>query len=121
MNTQLPFQSGPRDPNLRPFPTRGVPNGWHDPWDADPYDAMLAALRQRNALRRRVTESGVDVELLVQARADGRWEAHVGSCDRSAARWPTVNGPTAVLALDALEAEVRELLVDMSVMRAPER
>ena len=121
MRTSIPFQSGPRDPNLRPFPTRGVPNGWHDPWDADPYDAVLAALRRRNALRRRVTESGVDVELLVQARADGRWEAHVFSSDGAAVHWPSVNGPTATLALDALEAEVRELLVGMSVMRAPER
>jgi len=121
MSTQLPFQSGSREPVQRPFPTRGVPGGWHDPWDADPYDAVEVTLRQRNALRRQVTEAGVQLELVASARADGRWEARVDSRDRSAARWPTVNGPTAVLALDALEAEVRELLVGMSVMRAPER
>jgi hypothetical protein len=110
MRSSIPFQSGPRDPNLRPFPTRGVPDGWHDPWDDDPYDGVLSALRQRNALRRQVTEAGVQLELVAQARADGRWEAHVVSRDESAALWPTVNGPTAVLALEALEVEVRELI-----------
>src|SRR5215211_2314157 len=83
MSTQLPFQSGSREPVQRPFPTRGVPGGWHDPWDADPYDAVEAALRHRNALRRQVTEAGVQLELVASARADGRWEAYVGSRDRS--------------------------------------
>jgi hypothetical protein len=111
MSTSIPFQSGPRDPNLRPFPTRGVPGGWHDPWDADPLEAVVAALRQRNALRRHVTEAGVQVELVAQARVDGRWEAHVVSRDAAPGLWPSVNGPTAALAMDALEAELRELLV----------
>jgi hypothetical protein len=110
MSTSIPFQSGPRDPNLRPFPTRGVPGGWHDPWDADPLEAMLSALRQRNAPRRQVTEADVQIEILAHVRADGRWEAHVVSSDGFAALWPSVNGPTAALALDALEAELRELL-----------
>ena len=99
-----------RDPNLRPFPTRGIPDGWRDPWDADPYDAVLSALRQRNALRRRVTGSGVDVELLAQARADGRWEAHVVADDPPVMHWPSTNRATATVALDALEAELREVL-----------
>ena len=110
MSTASPFSSRHRDPNLRPFPTRGVPDGWRDPWDADPYDAVLSALRQRNALRRRVTEAGVDIELLAQARTDGRWEAHVVSSDGPAALWQSTNGPTAIVALDALEAELREWL-----------
>jgi hypothetical protein len=116
MSTSIPFQSGPRDPNLRPFPTRGLPDGWRDPWDADPYDAVLAALRQRTALRRRVTEAGVQLELVAQARTDGRWEAYVAAGDVSPTRWPSVNGPTAAVALDALEAELRELLHDTSVL-----
>lgn len=110
MSTSIPFQPGPRDPNLRPFPTRGVPGGWHDPWDADPLEATLSALRQRNALRRQVTEANVQVELLARRRADGRWEAHVVADDGPAVRWPSVNGPTAAVALDALEAELRELM-----------
>jgi len=89
---------------------RGVPGGWHDPWDADPLAGAVSALRQRNALRRQVTEADVQIELLAQARADGRWEAHVTSSDGAPARWPSVNGPTVTLALDALEGEVRELL-----------
>jgi hypothetical protein len=121
MSTSIPFQSGPRDPNLRPFPTRGVPDGWRDPWDADPYDPVIAALRQRNALRRRVTESGVDVELQAQARADGRWEAHVVADDDSVVLWPSTNGPTVTVALDALEAELRELLDGAGVTPDAER
>ena len=121
MRSSIPFQSGPRDPNLRPFPTRGVPNGWHDPWDADPYDAVLSALRQRNALRRQVTEAGVQLELVASARADGRWEAHVVSSDESAALWPSVNGPTAVRALDALEVELRELIRNTDGVADPQR
>jgi hypothetical protein len=110
MSTSLPFQSGSREPTPRPFPTSGVPGGWHDPWDGDPLDPLLSTLRQRNALRRQVTEVDVQVELVAQARADGRWEAHVVSRDAAAALWPSVNGPTAAIALDALEAELRELL-----------
>jgi hypothetical protein len=110
MSTSIPFQSGPRQPTPRPFPTRGVPGGWHDPWDGDPLEAVVAALRQRNALRRQVTEADVQVELLAQPRADGRWEAHVVSRDGTLDFWPSVNGPTATSALDALEAELRELL-----------
>jgi hypothetical protein len=115
MSTSIPFQSGPRDPNLHPFPTRGTRDGWHDPWDADPYDAVVLALRQRNALHRRVTESGVDIELLAQARADGRWEAHVLAGDAPIVLWPSTNGPSAIVALDALEAEVREWLGGIGV------
>src|SRR5688572_3802692 len=106
MRNSIPFQSHPRDPNLRPFPTRGVPGGWHDPWDGDPLEAMVAALRQRNAPRRQVTEAGVRLELLAQNRSDGRWEAHVVSSDGAPAHWPSVNAPTAATALDALEAEL---------------
>src|SRR6188472_3522812 len=103
MSTSIPFQSGPRDPNLRPFPTRGVPDGWRDPWDADPYDAVMATLRQQGALRRQVTEAEVQLELVAQARTDGRWEAHVAGAAGFPTRWPSVNGPTAAVALDALE------------------
>jgi hypothetical protein len=120
MRSSIPFQSGPRDPNLRPFPTRGVPDGWRDPWDADPYDAVLSALRQRNPLRRHVTEAGVQLELVAQARADGRWEARVVA-DETVVIWPSTNGPTPFVALDALEAELRELLCGTSVVRGAER
>ncbi|HEX6012829.1 MAG TPA: hypothetical protein VFY87_13740, partial [Geminicoccaceae bacterium] len=55
---------------------------------------------------------------------DGRWEAHVAASSqplplRSAAdavrswqvvMWPSVNGPTAAVALDALEAELRAVI-----------
>jgi hypothetical protein len=115
MRTSIPFQTGPRDPNLRPFPTRGVPNGWHDPWDADPYDAVLSALRRPNALRRRVTEAGVQLELVAQARADGRWAAQVVAGDAPTVMWPSTNGPSAIVALDALETEVREWLSGIGV------
>jgi hypothetical protein len=121
VRTALSFQSRPRDPNLRPFPTRGIPDGWRDPWDADPYDAVLSALHQRNALRRRVTERGVDVELLAQARADGRWEAHVVAGDAPAVLWPSTNGPTVTLALYALETELREVLGGAGITPDAER
>jgi hypothetical protein len=110
-----------RDPNLRPFPTRGLPDGWRDPWDADPYDAVLAALRQRNALRRHVTEAGVQLELVAEARADGRWQAQVVAGDEPAVIWPSTNGPTATVALDALEAELRELIRSTDAFPAAER
>ena len=61
--------------------------------------------------------------LSARPREDGRWEAHVVSSDRPAPSlaatgrptsepalaWPSVNGPTATVALDALETELREL------------
>src|SRR5688500_8180006 len=94
----LPFQSGPWQPTPRPFPTRGIPGGWHDPWDADPIESVVAALRQRNDLRRQVTEAGVQLELVAQAREDGRWEAHVVSSNERPGLWPSVNGPTAAVA-----------------------
>ena len=108
-----------QDPNLRPFPTRGVAGGWHDPWDADPLEAVVSALRQRNALRRQVTEADVQLELMAQVRGDGRWEAHVVSRDDAPAVWPSVNGPTAAVALDALEAELRDLLRGSALPGAP--
>jgi len=106
----MPFQSSPRDPAAVPFPARGVPGGWHDPWDRDPVEAMVAAFRQRQAHERRVTEAGVQLELAAQARSDGRWEAHVVTGDASVVRWPSVNAPKAAVALDALEAELRALI-----------
>jgi hypothetical protein len=109
MRSPRPSRSILAEPKPRPFPTRGVPGGWHDPWDADPYDGVLTALRQQRPVRRLI-EASVQIELLAQPRADGRWEAHVTSSDDPPARWPSVNAPTAALALDALEAELRELL-----------
>ena len=73
------------------------------------------------------------IELVAYARRDGRWEAHVASWHAltpsrpavnllsmagdltgswSAALWPSVNGPTSTVSLDALEAELREILAD---------
>jgi hypothetical protein len=69
---------------------------------------VVSALRQRNDLRRQVIEADVHLELV--ARADGRWEAYVTSSDGPSALWPSVNGPSSTLALDALEAELREML-----------
>src|SRR5215212_10475431 len=108
MRTWPVSQSIRAEPKPRPFPTRGVPGGWQDPWDADPLEGFVSALGQRNALRRRVSEADVQLELLAQPRTDGRWEAHVPSSDAALSRWPSVNGPTAARALDALEAEPRE-------------
>jgi hypothetical protein len=80
-----------------------------------------------------LTEAGMHVELVAYGRRDGRWEAHVASwramtpsrsaadllsmaadltSRESAALWPSVNGPTAAVSLDALEAELREVLAD---------
>jgi hypothetical protein len=80
---------------------------------------------------RHLTEAGVHVELVAYGRRDGRWEAHVASwhclspsgtaadlmtaaadltSNWSAALWPSVNGPTSARALDALEAELREVI-----------
>jgi hypothetical protein len=91
-----------------------------DPWDGDPLDAVVSALRQRNALRRQVIEAGIELELLAQARPDGCWEAHVVSRDGPVAFWPSTNGPTVTGALDALEAEWRGLLCGTSVIRGAE-
>jgi hypothetical protein len=111
-------------PSPRPFPTRGVPGGWSDPWDGDPRDAAMAAPRCRADPGRCVAEAGQRVELAARGRADGRWEAHVSSWERAdpgtearaptpgwvSASWPSVNGPTAAAALDVLEAELRGLI-----------
>jgi hypothetical protein len=80
-----------------------------------------------------LTEADMRLELVAHARRDGRWEAHVASWNAltparaaadllsmtadltsswSAALWPSVNGPTALVALNALEAELREVLAD---------
>ena len=82
---------------------------------------------------RHLTEAGMQVELVAYGRRDGRWEAHVASwhclspspigahlmtlamdqtTSWSSALWPSVNGPTAAVALNALEAELREVLAD---------
>ena len=108
------------DPNLRPFPTRGLPDGWRDP-DADPYDAVLAALRQRNAPGGGKDRGGSAAR--AGGPGPGRWplEAHVVSSDESAARWPSVNGPTAARALEALEAELRELIRSTDGVADPQR
>lgn len=114
-----------RVPTPRPFPTRGVAGGWRDSWDSDPTDAMLESLPDRASHERKVHASGLRMTLIAQPRLDGRWEAHVASWDHlspsapphgeairePAQGWPSVNGPTAVIALDALETELRALLV----------
>jgi len=79
MSASTPFQSAPRHPAPAPFPTRGTPGGWRDPWDSDPLEAMVVALRQQRALRRQVSEAGVQFGLVARPRADGRWEAHVAA------------------------------------------
>ena len=82
---------------------------------------------------RYLTEADMHVELVAHGRHDGRWEAHVASWHClspsltaahlmtlatdlttrwSSALWPSVNGPTSTRALDALEAELREVLAD---------
>ena len=74
-------------------------------------------------------QADMRIELVAYGRHDGRWEAHVASwhclspspigahlmslatdltTSWSSALWPSVNGPTSVCALDALEAELRE-------------
>jgi hypothetical protein len=88
--------------------------------------------------RRHVTEAGVHVELVAYSRRDDRWEAHVASwrslsssstaaalattatdltSSRSSALWPSINGPTAAVALDALEAELREVIRGLADLR----
>jgi hypothetical protein len=82
---------------------------------------------------RHLTEADMRIELVAYGRRDGRWEAHVASwrslspsrtaaalattaadltSSWSAALWPSVNGATSARALDALEAELREVLAD---------
>src|SRR5215213_2441240 len=82
---------------------------------------------------RHFTEEGLQVDLVAHGRHDGRWEAHVASwhclspsptathlmtlatdltTSWSSALWPSVNGPTSAVALDVLEAELREVLAD---------
>jgi hypothetical protein len=61
-----------------------------------------------------VNAADLDVELMASALEDGRREAHVAAASRPSAIWPTVNGPTAVVALDALEAELREVVCGTS-------
>ena len=109
MRSRTPDSARSRDAIPRPFPTRGIPGGWRDAWDADPLDPVRAVLPRRDPQRRQVTEAELHVELLAQARDDGRWEAHVAS-GWPAGPWLSVNGPTAAVALDALEAELREAI-----------
>ena len=73
-----------------------------------------------------MTEANLRLVLTARVRADGRWEAHVVSVkDADAPRltvslptecatglWPSVNGPTPAVALDALEAELHALILD---------
>jgi hypothetical protein len=82
---------------------------------------------------RHLIEAGMQVDLVAYGRPDGRWEAHVASwhclspaptaahlltlatdltTSWSAALWPSVNGSTSARALDALEAELREVLAN---------
>ena len=124
MRSQTPTSYRPLGTTPRPFPTRGVPGGWRDAWDDDPLAALLPALPRCGPQRRHLIEADQHVELKAEAREDGRWEAHVTAWQRphpgspspalppggSAATWPSVNGPTAAVALDALEAELRELV-----------
>ena len=110
----------------RPFPTRGIPNGWKDPWDDDPLAALRGAFPHLGVQRRHVIAADLDIELMASALEDGRWEAHVAASSQPLpartpsdlttsqplSLWPSVNGPTAVVALDALEAELREVIQD---------
>jgi hypothetical protein len=124
MRSRTPTPYRPLGATPRPFPTRGVPGGWRDAWDDDPLAAVLVALPHRGPQRRSMIEANQQVELVAEAREDGRWQAHVTAWTRSnpaspsaflspggsAATWPSVNGPTAAVALDALEAELREVV-----------
>ena len=121
MGLKPPVSLRLRTPAPRPFPTRGVPGGWRDAWDADPLAGVPVVRSPRDAQGRSVCDADLRVELVARARDDGRWVASVvaqelpspvpGQTDRSpaasAAAWPSVNGPTAAAALDALEAELR--------------
>jgi hypothetical protein len=101
-----------------------------------PLPAPFEPLAARNAesLRRIMTEAGCFTALRAQPREDGHWVARVVAwepparpADRAttplvwaAADWPTVNGPSARVALDALEAEVRELLREVLLGLPPD-
>jgi hypothetical protein len=73
-------------------------------------------------------EADMRIELVACGRHRGRWEAHVASwhclnptptaaalaanltSHWSTAAWPSVNGASSACALDALEAELRDLI-----------
>ena len=109
----------------RPFPIRGVTGGWRDPLDSDPTGTMLGTLPDPAYNERNVHAQGLRIALIARPRHDGRWEAHVLSWDHLSPSpppggepireppqdWPSVNGPTAAVALDALETELRALVV----------
>ena len=44
----------------RPFPTRGIPNGWKDPWDDDPLAVLRGALPRPGIQRRHVIAADHD-------------------------------------------------------------
>lgn len=123
----MPEKSPPYAPKARPpapFPTRGTPGGWRDPWDSDPLPRLLAPPSSR-VQRRSVRDVELHVELIAHIRQDGRWLASVVAgevpplASRSAglpahqrtSMWPSANGASAIAALDALEAELREEIV----------
>jgi hypothetical protein len=93
----------PVDVVLTPLAPAGTPSSAASPTSATP-------------IAREADDSGgigsrlLGQQAAAQARADGGWEAHVVSSDATPAHWPSVNGPSAAIALDALEAELRELL-----------
>jgi hypothetical protein len=114
MSLQTPLFTRPSGRPLHLFPTRGVPGGWRDPWDDDPRDALLELLLHRDVAHRHVAEGRVQLDFEAEPGEDGRWLASVISppmlIEQRPVHWPSVNGPTAMVALDALEAEVREVL-----------
>ena len=63
----------------------------------------------------------MQLELVAQARADGRWAAQVAAGDAPTVMWPSTNGSSATVALDALEAQVREWLSGIGVFPEAER
>ena len=81
-------------------------------------------------------QAGMYIELAACGRSRGRWEAHVASwhcldptptaaalaaaltSTWATAVWPSVNGPTAACALDALEAELREVIATAAEMHS---
>ena len=125
MKRSHPSANHSRVPTSRPFPTRGVAGGWRDPGDSDPTDALVGSLPHSAAHERSVHMQELCIALVARPRLDGRWEAHVHSWDRLGLSlspggetlreptqgWPSVNGPMAVVALDALETELRALVV----------
>src|SRR5215213_2661529 len=79
MSAQVPSPSRSRASTPQSFPTRGVAGGWRDEWDADPIDAVLAALPTACVHRQCMNVAGAHIELEAHARPDGRWEAYVVS------------------------------------------